>query len=410
MRTSTRVSSRHWPIIALAGALLLAAGAAPAADDVKIGALMPMTGALAEYGESSLNGVKLAEKHINANGGLLGGRVKVVVGDTQTNPQAGVAAAKQLVSANQVVGIVGALSSGVTIPVSKSVTAPSRVPQISSASTAPTITGLDDQDFLFRTTPHDALQGVVLGDIVDENGLKNVAIIYVNNDYGKGLADAFVGRYTGLGGTVSAALAYEEKQASYRGELSQAAKGGAEALVLIAYPGDGIPILKQSLEEGHFNQFILTDGMKSTDTIKAIGAEHLNGTIGTAPEAIANSASQRLFREAYEAEFGGPPSKPFIDTAYDAAFVLAMAIEKAGSTDPVKVRDALRSVANPPGQVILPGEWAKAKKTIMAGEDVDYVGAAGSQNFDKAGDVPGTFGVWTIENGEIKTLRIVGPK
>ncbi len=395
--------------LALAGGAVALLAALPAqADQMKVGALMPMTGALAEYGEHSLNGIKLAAEQINDAGGVLDGQVEVVVGDTQTNPQAGVLAAKQLISVNNVTGFVGALSSGVTIPIAKSVSSVSGVPQISSASTAPTITGLADNDFLFRTTPHDALQGVVLGDVVHDSGYKKVAIIYVNNDYGQGLADAFAESFQKLGGTVSTSLGYEEKQASYRGELARAADGDPEALVLIGYPGDGIPMLKQSLEEEYFDKFIFTDGMKSVDMTKAIPAKYLEGSVGTSPQSQATDAQKR-FNEAYTAKYGGMPPLPFIDTAYDATFILALAVEKAGTTDGAKVRDALRGVANPPGEQILPGEWAKAKKLIADGQDIDYVGAAGSQDFDGAGDVPGTFGVWTVEGGQIKTLKIVEP-
>ena len=392
----------------IAAALFIIANTVEA-ENVSIGALMPMTGSLAEYGTTSLNGIKLAVQQVNEGGGLLNGQMKVVVGDTQTNPQAGVAAAKQLVSVNQVVGIVGAISSGVTIPVASSVTSVAGIPQISPASTAPAITALQDKDFLFRTVPHDMLQGEVLGDVVKEKGYGKVAVIYVNNDYGKGLADAFAGRFRKTGGVVTALSSYEEKQASYRGELSLASADKPEALVLIGYPGDGIPIVKQAIEEGYFTKFVFTDGMKSTDMIKAIGSKFLKDAIGTAPEAV-ESDSARLLRDAYQAAYGEVPPLPFIDTSYDASFLLALAIQKAGSTDGDKVRNALRQVAKPPGDPIQPGEWKKAVKLLGNGKDIDYVGAAGSQNFDQAGDVPGTFGVWVIKGGTIKTQRIIEPK
>jgi ABC-type branched-subunit amino acid transport system substrate-binding protein len=389
-------------------AALLAASPA-FADDLKIGALMPMTGGLAEYGVASLRGVELAADEINKAGGVLGGKVEIRVGDTQTNPQAGVAAAKQLATTAKISGFVGALSSGVTIPIAKSVSSTSDIPQISNASTAPTITVLDDNDFLFRTTPHDALQGVVLGDVVKDAGFGTVSIIYVNNDYGKGLADAFAAQFKKIGGKVAVSFGYEEKQASYRGELAQAAKGGAEALVLIAYPGDGVPILKQALEGEYFTKFLFTDGMKSVDMTKAIPAQYLEGSLGTAPEPRASAAKQH-FEQAYKAKYGELPPLPFIAEAYDAMHLLALAAEKAGSTDGKAVRDALRAVANPPGEEVFPGEWAKARKLLAEGKDIDYAGAAGSQNLDAAGDVPGTYGIWTVEKGELKTLRIVEPK
>ncbi|WP_236843245.1 ABC transporter substrate-binding protein [Bradyrhizobium icense] len=411
-------STRRRQMLRIAAACVLAVGvwgSGPASsqtqtEPVRIGALMSMTGALAEYGESILKGVQLAAEEINAGGGVLDGRrIEVVVGDDQTTPQPGVDAAQRLISVNRVSAIIGALASGVTIPVATSVTSVNKIPQISPASTAPAITTLKDDGFLFRTTPHDALQGVVLGDVAKEQGFSNVAVIYVNNDYGKGLAEAFAKRFEAIGGKVSASIAYEEKQASYRGEVQRAGRGKPDALMLIAYPGDGVPIVRQALEEGLFTKFVFSDGMKSTELITAIGAQHLEGMVGTAPEAVADSDAAVRFRKAFEAKHGALPPRPYIDTGYDAMYLLALAIENAKSTDGTAIRDALHAIANPPGEQVLPGEWKKARELLAAGNDVDYAGAAGSQNFDKSGDVPGTFGIWQIKGGKIETLRIVEP-
>jgi len=394
--------------LASALALALAAGAA-SAEEVKIGALMSMTGDLQAYGETSLNGIKLAVKQVNEAGGAAGNTLAVAVGDDQTNPQVGVDAAKKLVEIEKVVAVVGGLASGVTIPVAKSVSAPAGVVQISGASTSPALSGLEDSDVLFRTIPSDAFQGVALASVVSEKGVKNVSVLYINNDYGEGLAKAFASAYEAKGGKVSANLAFEPGNASYRGELQKAADGGPEALVLIAYPENGNIILKQSLEEGFFKSFVFTDGMKAPEVISAIGAANLNGSFGTAPEAVADSAAAKAFRDAYQKEFGELPPKPFIDSVYDATMLIALAMEKAGSADRKKIHEALRDVANPPGEAILPGEFAKAKELLKAGKDIDYVGAAGAQDFDKMGDVGGTFAHWNIDNGEIKTVKVFAP-
>lgn len=386
-------------------------GTAPAlAEDATIGSLVPVTGDLQAYGPNNAMGAELAAAHVNDQGGLLdGGTLSVAIGDTQTNAQAGVDAAQKLVSVDGVVGIVGALSSGVSGPVATSVTGPAGVPQISPASTAPVLTTIEDNDFFFRTTPHDALQGVVLAQVAKDAGYNNLAVIYINNDYGEGLANAFSDAYKDLGGEVSASLAYEIGNASYRGELQNAAGGGGEALVLIGYPENGITIIRQALEGGFFEKFIFTDGMRDSSIVEATG-DYLNGSIGTNPAAVADNPATETFNDLWKDAYGEEELKPFTSNAYDGAFILALAIEKAGSTDPEAIRDAMRAVAGPPGEKILPGEWAKAKELIAAGTDIDYDGAAGSQDFDDAGDVPGTFAHWTIENGEIKTVDIIAPK
>ena len=150
------------------GALSLAVAAGGAQAELKVGALLPLTGDLQAYGESSRNGINLAAEEINAAGGVLGEPMTIEIADTQTEPQSGVDAAQRLVSVQGVSAIVGALSSGVTIPVASSVSAVEGVPQISGASTSPVMTDLDDNDFLFRTTPSDAFQGPALAEVAGD--------------------------------------------------------------------------------------------------------------------------------------------------------------------------------------------------------------------------------------------------
>ncbi len=392
----------------LAAVAAVAMAGAAQAQDVRLGALMPLTGGLQAYGETSLNGVNLAVDEANAAGGVLGSEVEVVVGDTQTMAQPAVDAAQRLISVEGVHGIVGALSSGNTIPVAESITSEAQIPQISNASTAPAITHLDDDGFLFRTTPSDAFQGVALAEIVTNEGVGSTAIIYVNNDYGEGLANAFEDAFTELGGTVTGSEAFEPDQASYRGELS-GLSGEAEALVLIAYPDDGgITIMRQALEEGFFENFILTDGMKSERVVEQLGAENLEGFYGSSPRSVESEASER-FADAYREAYGELPPQPFIDGAYDAAYILMLAIEKAGTTDGVAIRDAIREVSNAPGEEILPGDFAKAKELIAEGTDINYQGAAGEHEFDENGDISGSFEHWVIRDGELVTVEVFEP-
>lgn len=383
---------------------------AASGDAIKIGALMPMTGDLQAFGETSLNGVNLAVEQINAAGGVLGQPLEVSVGDTQTAAQPSIDAAQKLVSIEAVAAIVGALSSGNTIPVAESITKSSKVPQVSPASTSPVISTLADDDYLFRTVPSDAFQGLALAQVAREQGLANVAIIYVNNDYGQGLADSFQSAFEAEGGTVSGSVPYEKGQASYRGELQQLAGGDAEALLLIGYPENGITILKQSLEEGFFDRFVFTDGMKAPEVIEAIGADALEGSFGTVAQSDTASEAYTLFTNAYEEQYGELPPKPYIDTSYDAMMILALAIQQAGNTDGPAIQAAMRQVANAPGIEIRPGEWAKAVEAIANGEDIDYTGASGSLEFDEQGDVAGAFAHWAIQDGEIVTVEVFEPE
>ena len=143
--------------------------------------------------------------------------------------------------------------------------------------------------------------------------------------------------------------------------------------------------------------------MMDTSVIEQIGADNLRGNIMLSqPASDTEGESYKAFAAAFEAA-GNSPAAPFVAHGYDIAFLAALAIEKAGSADRGMISGALREVANAPGMVIRPGEWAKAKEAISAGEDINYEGASGAIEFDENGDVAGTYslnvvgddGTWT---------------
>ncbi len=195
-----------------------------------------------------------------------------------------------MVEVEGVQALVGAASSGVTIPVAESVTIPDKVPQISYASTSPLISNLkadEGQDFLFRTTPSDALQGVVLAKLAQTLGYKTVSSLYVNNPYGQGLNDVFTTNFTDAGGTMAAAVPVDEQPApTYVAELRQAQKDDSQVLLALAYPGQATVFLREALEGNFFKTFMFVDGTKSQDIPKAVGADAVEGMYGTAPGSV----------------------------------------------------------------------------------------------------------------------------
>jgi branched-chain amino acid transport system substrate-binding protein len=136
--------------------------------------------------------------------------------------------------------------------------------------------------------------------------------------------------------------------------------------------------------------------------IAALGADNLEGFTTSAPIG-AESAGLDTFNKHYMAA-GGDESAVYATTSYDAAFLLALAIEKAGAADRSKISAALREVASAPGEIILPGEWEKAKKLIAAGQDINYQGAAGDHEFDENGDVPGVYGLFGVDGDTLKLV------
>ena len=291
---------------------------------IKIGVLVPFTGALSEFGGAFQKAADLAGEHLAAGGYP----VEIVYGDTETNPTAAVEAARKLVDVDQVHAMVGAAASSASLAVAEAVTIPKGVPQISYASTSPLLTILpadDGQDFLFRTVPSDALQGVVLAGVAVEQGYKNVAILYVNNPYGQGLKDNFQAAFEAAGGTVSAAVPHDEAEAtSYVAELRKAIEGEPEVLLALSYAGHATIYLREAIENDFIKTFLFVDGTKSQQIIEAVGAENLEGMLGTAPGS-ADTPSLELFTADYQAKYGELPPLPFMTNVYDSVVIAALA-------------------------------------------------------------------------------------
>lgn len=378
---------------------------AQSSGPVVIGTLLSLTGGLAPYGIPIQNATDLAAADINAQGGLLNGRSLVLAHrDDATTQQIGVDAASRLVNIDGATSIVGALASGVTISVAQSVAIPNGVVMISPASTSPTLSTLEDNGLVFRTVLSDEMQGVAAANLAIELGYKTMSIIYVNNPYGQGLYEKFRAAYEAAGGRVLGAAAYDEGNSSYRGELEAATRGGIpDAMLVIGYVQQGgTTVMRQAIEGGYTQRFLLTDGLKSLEIVDALGADVLEGTYGTAP----STTSSDHFQKAYEQKFGTPPPQPYMAEAYDGTFLLAMAIEKAQSTDGLAIRDALKDLLDPNGVEVQAGEWAKAKEAIAAGQKIRYIGASGYFTFDANGDrTNGVVEVWKITGGQIVTER-----
>lgn len=367
------------------------------AAEVKIGFLGGFTGPIESLSPPIFEGAKVAIAQVNLQGGILNGDIITMPSADTTCIDASAASngADRLVNSDGVIAIVGALCSGSTIAAANNVAVPAGVTMVSPASTSPALTTLDDNDHVFRTAPSDAYQGEMLANLLASKGIDEIAITYVNNDYGKGFADALEENFDGY---VAANEAHEDGKADYRAELGSLASTGAQTLVVLAYAdGSGQTILRQAYESGDFTTYVGGDGMVGQGLIDAVGADALDGMIATKP-GVPDIPGLNSFEQAMT-DLALDPKAVFAGQAYDAAFLLALAIEENGSTSSAGLNDALRKVATAPGEIILPGEWEKAKAAIAAGRDINYQGASGNHEFDANGDVPGLIVEMVVENG-----------
>lgn len=199
----------------------LKAGTATPTSALKIGALLSFTGDLKDFGQPILDAMQLAADEINAAGGVWGKNIEIVKGDDGTTPEQGKTDAQRLVNVEKVNAIVGALGSGVTLPVAENVTGPAGILQISPASTAATLTAAKDSDFLFRTPISDDAQAIVLADLANQQGYTTVCTMYVNTPYGQGLTASFTKDFQKLGGTVKQQVSIEQQQTTYVTEIKK---------------------------------------------------------------------------------------------------------------------------------------------------------------------------------------------
>ncbi len=398
--------ARSKSILALAtAALALTAGAASAQDaPVRLGFIGGITGPIESLMPPITDAARLAVSQVNAAGGIGNGRqVEMVVGDDGCiDAQRASNAADAQVNSDRVVAIVGAMCSGATIAAANAAAIPAGVVMVSPASTSPAVTDLADNDLVFRTAPSDAYQGEVLARVVRKNGIENVAITFVNNDYGTGFSQAFQRAFEAEGGTVAVSQAHEDGKADYRAEIGSLASSGADALVVLAYvDGSGGRIISQARETGDFATFIGGDGMVGANLTNVAGGDER--LILTRPGGSAAAGAEAFATAARAVDLD--PAATYAATSYDAAFATLLALEKTGGSRE-GVSAALREVTSAPGEVILPGEWAKAKELIAAGTDINYEGASGSIEFDEKGDVPGSYDEVTVRDGQIVN---VGP-
>ena len=371
---------------------------AAAAEDVKIGVFLGFTGPIESIVADMGPGAELAISEVNKAGGILGGSTVVPVrGDTTCiDSAAATAAAERLITAEGVKAIVGGDCSGVTTATLQNVAMPNGIVMISPSATSPALSTIEDNGLFFRTAPSDARQGVIVSEILKEKGVSEIAITYTNNDYGKGLADSIDTNFKSMGGKVTINAPHEDGKGDYSAEVGALAAAGGEVLVVAGYLDQGgRGIIQASLDTGAFEVFYLPDGMVGEALAEAIGSG-LDGSYGANPGT--DSPGAATFADmATAASF---KAGPFSAESYDAAALIMMAMEAAGSSDSGALKDKVMDVANAPGEKIFPGELGKAIKILRGGGEVDYVGASAVELIG-AGESAGNYRQVEFKGGKI---------
>jgi len=389
--------------ILMASAATMALTGAALADghgnSVSIGVILGFTGPIESITPAMADGAELAMAEVTESGALMGGMAvnSVRADSTCIDSSAANAAAERLITSDNVDGIMGADCSGVTTSILTNVAVPNGMVMISPSATSPALSTVADNDLFFRTAPSDARQGVVMSEIIMERGITEVAVTYTNNDYGQGLADSFAAAFEEMGGTVTLVAAHEDGRADYSAEVGALASAGGEALVVAGYVDQGgSGVIQAALDTGAFDTFVFPDGMVSQALVDNFGSD-IDGSFGQNPGTDSEGAA---IYQAMAEEAGFDGTSPFSAESYDAAALLLLAMQAAGSKDPADYAGEIMNVANAPGTPILPGQLGMALEMIANGEDVDYVGASAVELIG-AGESAGNYREIEIEGGEL---------
>lgn len=357
-------------LLILALGFAFAAGSSEAsADSYKIGFIGPLTGDNANYGIRCSNAAKLAVGEINAAGGVDGKTITLICEDSEGTVEKALAAYEKLAYSDNVVAIIGPVFTSPALAVGPRA-CEDNITVISPSATHKDVTAAGD--YVFRTVPSDALQSEVAGHYFYEVlGYRRISELYATNDYSQGLADGLIPIFEGLGGEIVSRETFMVGDKDFRTQLTRIATQNPEAIYIPDYTVEMAQILEQATQLGITIPFLSSDGFSDPEIYK-LAPDFTDGVIYVGPAQAEASTKYDEFRAAYSAMYNGDEPDSFATNAYDGTYILAAAIERAGSAD----KEAIRN------------EVAATK---------DFAGANGTINFAPNGDLVASQGVYKVD-------------
>lgn len=319
--------------------------AAEDANVIKLGVVSEMTGPNATYGNSIVNGIKLAVEQKNAKGGVLGKKVDIIVADDKSEPAEAANAMSKLINQDKVKATLGIFTSSNAIA-AVNVSESSKVPFLTTGATNPKVTVGNDgkvKPYTFRVCFIDPFQGTVGANFILKDLKASKAAVYIDNssDYAKGLAAAFKEAYTKAGGTIVSEESYLQKDTDFKAVLTKIASLKPEVLYVPGYYEEVGKIIKQARELGLNVPVVGGDGWDSPKLSEIAGAAALKDAYFTNHySADSENPASKAFVEAYKKAYKQSPDAPAV-LGYDGANLMMMAIEKAGAYDSAKITAAL---------------------------------------------------------------------
>jgi neutral amino acid transport system substrate-binding protein len=361
--------------------------------DIVIAMTSAKTGRFAAAAAPLEESLAVAAQEINAAGGVLGRRVRLKVVDDSGDKT------REVVSGllgENVAGILGPVTSPQALE-AQGLARDKRTVMISASATSTLLTTAQPATdrFFFRTAAPDDLQGRALARLGYDSGCRDLMIIYGADAYGSALAKELEGSFVSRTGTRIVGSQEVKTADTYQAVAGLVKDGRPQCVALLTYSDVGARLLRDIRAE------IAGDVSHDWSKLQVLGSDGLydegftgEGVIGTSPDPAPDTESFKTFRNLYRGHFPDREPGPYAAHQFDAAVVLALAIQRAGTaTDGVRIRDALYDVSKG-GRTLGPAEIAEALAAIKSGTDIDYRGASGEVDFDAFGNVKGDYVIW----------------
>jgi branched-chain amino acid transport system substrate-binding protein len=313
--------------------------------EIKIGAILPLTGSAAPYGLNAQRGIQMALDEINSKGGINGKMIEVIFEDSKTDPKESVTALQKLVQANKIRYIIGDVNSSGVLAMAP-IAERNHIVLLSPGASNPKIS--DAGDYIFRNWHSDALEGEVDANFAfNQLGWKKVAVLYVNAAYGVGLAEVFRDTFKKLGGEIVAFEAYEQDATDMRTQINRIFSQKPDGIFLPGWPKEMSIALKQLRELKSKLPMLSVQGFDDP-SILTLAGKAAEGVVFSVPE-TPNPEDElvKSFNSSYKQNYNVDPGVCSA-SGYDALRIYAWAIEKAGD-NPEEVQRLMAQLKDFPG-------------------------------------------------------------
>jgi neutral amino acid transport system substrate-binding protein len=405
---------RATALVGIAAAMSLGVAACGSSDGgsdgggtAVIGVASPLSGEAAVWGEPVDRVTRAVVKEINDTGGIDGTKLKVVTEDEKFNTEDGVRVVNKLVNKDDAQFIIGPTSGTLMATLGFA-----KRNEVVIASPYSGIVEFDEKsggDFAYRTVGPDNFDGLTVALNFRDQGFDRIAILSESNDSSLSTSRYVQEYFEKMGGQVVSNVKFNAGQSSYIAEVRKAFENDPQAVFLAASGEPAVPILREAHRDGFGDVPFSVLAELATDQFAAeVGPEIMEGQFGQQTVAADDSPAYAHMTELLKATYPGKEGEELAATAavpqtYDAMVIAGLAMIAGGEATATAINDNYRKVGGPPGKKV--STYEEGKAALEAGEDIDYVGASGSLDFNETGTAAPDYGVYQVKNGKFEVVK-----